>query len=162
MLKLKTLLSLVLTPILLWASLGFSVNRHYCLGLLKTESFYHPAATCAMHEDGDEEESNEHGPASCALHQDVPQEPSNPEDYQWLLELDCCQDEWISVAPLEIESGVHKLVAAPQILTALAADLLLSSNTTEEVTQPSHSYFENRGPPRSLSFFLALWQRYLI
>ena len=39
--KLRAFLSLLSALILLVSSIGFSVSRHYCLGMLAEESFYH-------------------------------------------------------------------------------------------------------------------------
>lgn len=77
----RFILSIFLSISLLWAGAGFSVSRHYCLGMLKSESFYTQADFCSSHADTNTKQE------SC--------------------DSDCCDEEWLSVAAIEIERSVQ-------------------------------------------------------
>jgi hypothetical protein len=78
--QLKKIMALLLVPVILITGIGFSVSQHYCLGMLKSESFYSPAEKCAMHE-------NE---AGC-------------EKSQASYRSNCCEDQNLSIAGLEFK-----------------------------------------------------------
>lgn len=43
---LRKFIAFGLVPALLWASMGFSISRHYCLGMLVEEHLYHSTEVC--------------------------------------------------------------------------------------------------------------------
>ena len=45
---LRAILSFSLIGILLFSTMGLSVSRHYCMGMLISESFYSPSNDCGM------------------------------------------------------------------------------------------------------------------
>ena len=52
--KLQVLSSIIIASVLIVSTLGFSVSRHYCLGMLAEESFYHLGSeTCGMEYEDD-------------------------------------------------------------------------------------------------------------
>lgn len=77
----RIIVSSILSLSLLWAGAGFSVSRHYCLGMLKSESFYTQADFCTSH--------------------------SKPDSQQERCDSDCCDEEWLSIDAIEIERSVQ-------------------------------------------------------
>ncbi len=65
------------------STVGFSVSRHYCLGMLKTERFYAPAEKCASETEHNHQE--EEG-----------------------ITMNCCADEFFAIPGLQVQSQVQK------------------------------------------------------
>ncbi|GEM_PF-2309203 len=84
--KLKAILSFVLTGILIFATAGFSVSRHYCMGTLVTEDFFELPA---QHPD------DEH--FQCAGMED-----HHPGEEKLLNS--CCEDEVILISGIDVQS----------------------------------------------------------
>lgn len=86
MIFVKQILSGFLIPIILWAGMGFSLNRHYCLGMLVEESWYHASNECKpSHNDKKE---------TCG-------ESIDPFG-------SCCSDLWITIEALTVNSQLKK------------------------------------------------------
>ncbi len=82
--KLKSIFSITMIAVLLFSSVGFSVNRHYCMGMLMDESFYSIADGCGMESD------------------DTCEEPAESFD------LGCCDDENLALAGIDVISFSKK------------------------------------------------------
>jgi hypothetical protein len=74
-------------PTLLWAGMGFSVNRHYCLGMLKSEAFYSNAAPCS-------ELVSTEVAEKC--------EKENLEACEIIEDWSCCDSEWLNVKAVQV------------------------------------------------------------
>lgn len=81
-------IALLLSPILIWASMGFSLSQHYCLGVLVEEHLYHDGASCEFEMVAEE---------SC--HED-----STALDQVCTAMNGCCKDVWIQVDQVQIVS----------------------------------------------------------
>lgn len=92
------ILSLFLIPTLLWAGMGFSLSRHYCLGMLVDEAWYYVSESCERHSDFELKTE------SCR---------ENIEE-----SLTCCSDSWLSVAALSIQSSSQKELSSKCISTS--------------------------------------------
>ena len=100
---LKSILSVSLALALLVSSVGFSVSRHYCLGMLANESFYFL---------GDESCGMDDGCESSDLH----------------LSNHCCQDENLAVPGIEVKNRAdheEQLLNPSQVSTAIIAEELV-------------------------------------
>lgn len=90
-------IALLLSPILIWASMGFSLSQHYCLGMLVEEHLYHDGASCEFEMVAKE---------SC--HED----PADIDQVCTAMN-GCCKDVWIQVDQVQIVS----LLDAPSSIT---------------------------------------------
>lgn len=86
--RIKQISAVLLIPVLLWSGAGFSLSRHYCLGMLEEESFYFEAGSCQPEAHYKSESKSE----ACDL--------STINSHK-----DCCDDEWLIVAQVEVESN---------------------------------------------------------
>lgn len=130
---LKSFFAFTMSLSLLWAGMGFSVSRHYCLGMLKSESFYTQADYCQ------EKKSPDH---------------QNNESCSW----NCCDEEWLSVAPVEVERTAQKELHLPQ-------PDFLGSNKAAKLLPPTTLYHPlnfSFNLPRPQIDFQAEFQQYLI
>lgn len=153
--------SLLMLPALLWSSMGFSVSRHYCLGLLKSERFYFSAATCAMQADtGEDHLDGEADHGACLMPKLPIEDKPYPEDYQWLEDLDCCESEWLNISPVEIEKLSTEL-KLEKSSPSIGTPVLSLVNILPALNQHSLPVFTVRPPPKR-QLLLSLWQRYLI
>lgn len=121
--------------VLMLATVGFSVSRHYCLGMLKTERFYAPAEKCAG-EDEHHHESEES------------------------IVMDCCADEFFAVPGLQVQSQVQEnalhtiaFIAPASFQIPLKVDVLANN---QEFLPPSNA------PPKYGRDLLIHIQRFLI
>lgn len=157
---LRQILAFLLVPVLLWSGAGFSVSRHYCMGMLKSESFYQPAHSCTMKAEPAMASADCDG-NSCSA-PELPATPSNPEDYQWMLELDCCQNEWLSIPGISIE----KTTQHEQNITAPALVGLAQNFSRTEfspfATSADFPLYSDSSPPLPTAVRLALHQQFLI
>lgn len=94
---------------LLWASVGFQVEQHFCLGMLVSESFYQPSQGCAM----------------------VAGETSCPKDLENLQAPNCCENQQLYIPPVAAESAHGQdpapISSAPLFLKSALAPPLLPS-----------------------------------
>jgi hypothetical protein len=93
----KNIAAIFLVPLIIWAGMGFSVNKHYCLGMLKAESFYVPAEKCYM------------APAE-----------STCGNFEKIATPDCCQDETLSIAGINFQRIVDEVSEKVLAKTSLA------------------------------------------
>lgn len=141
-------------PILLWAGAGFSLSRHYCLGMLIEESFYIEAESCSNEE---------------LHHNDFAEKSKGECDVYESTHLPCCNDEWISVASVQVESAQSQNEQSKQENSPSSAPKALnecSAKFFDKVLAVDYIY---TGPPEvkgelnpELSQYLAEIQSYLI
>ncbi|WP_143764623.1 HYC_CC_PP family protein [Owenweeksia hongkongensis] len=135
--KLKAILSISLIGILLFSTVGFSVSRHYCMGMLMDESFYSISEGCEV-ATGDD----------C----------DNPEES---IKTDCCDDENLIFAGIDVISIIKKQLdftpALPEVFSPNFA-FTIPQNTDYKLL----SFFP---PPEPLPYgknLLVKVQRFLI
>jgi hypothetical protein len=80
------ILSAFLIPTILWAGMGFSLNRHYCLGMLVDEAWYHVSDECLP----------DHNDQSDTCDDSIETFGS------------CCSDLWISIEALAVNSQLDR------------------------------------------------------
>lgn len=102
--KLKAILSISLVGILMFSTVGFSVHRHYCMGMLMDESFYTMTESC-----GDEADNH------CET-------PSNH------IKSGCCDDENLVFSGIDVISIVKKQLDVGPVIAALIPSV---SNSVE-------------------------------
>lgn len=145
----RQVLSVLLTPVLLWAGMGFSLSRHYCLGLLVEEHLYHSEEVCEMqiskHSECHEEHAENH--SGCTQKDEG-----------------CCKDVWLQVEGVDVINQVGNEWNGP----------LTKSAPAESTLSISFEFFphfytiksaSNPDPPGAIegnSKYLASIQRYLI
>lgn len=127
-------MALLLIPVILFTSIGFSVSQHYCLGMLKSESFYTPAETCAIHESEGRCEKSQN---SCK---------SN-----------CCEDQNLTIAGLEFKR-IHEQQVKDLFLAALPVKLKVAQFFKTNTGQKPVKNLDLH-PPENL---LISYQRFLI
>lgn len=137
--------ALLFIPIFLWAGAGFSLSRHYCLGMLVEESFYFQSETCDMHRSSD----------------------SNCTDSIVIEEKDCCDDEWLQVEGIQISKTVDSETKVPIIPIEPNKTLKGSFCGQEEIIIQANFLDPSRVPLRGelnpeLSQYLSEVQSYLI
>lgn len=141
---LRKISSLALIPILLWAGMGFMLNRHYCAGELVAEHFYHAQGNCGMELLMDE--------SSC---HDQTSEPG-------LHEKNCCQNEWIHIEQIETVKQDQSLDFHYSLSPAewVLIEECLGTEQVEDCQNPVPILDSN--PYRKTSSFLSEYQEYLI
>lgn len=143
-----------MVPILLWAGAGFSLSRHYCLGMLVEENFYYEAESCGMDE----------------LDASIQNHNSDCDDEIIADHDSCCDDEWINVSSVQVESNPK---ASEQIsvqeLSVDPSPKVLKGSFCGEFDQVLKADYLDHGPPLikgelnpKLSEYLAEIQSYLI
>lgn len=80
--KLRAFFSILFATTLLLSSIGFSVSRHYCLGMLAEESFYHL------------------GSESCGMTQDACDTTDNQ------MSTHCCEDQNLSIPGIQVQNRI--------------------------------------------------------
>lgn len=91
--KLQAILSISFIGVLLFSTVGFSVSRHYCMGMLMDESFYGVSEGCGMIADDDCDNNKES------------------------IRMNCCDDENLVFAGIDVISIIkNKLDAAPAFI----------------------------------------------
>ncbi len=135
--KIRGIFSIAMIAVLLFSSVGFSVNRHYCMGMLMDESFYSLPDDCGM-------QTN-----------DTCEKPASS------IDMGCCDDENLAFAGIDVISSVKKQLSfspanvAP-LRVSLAALSQQNSNHTKSFVFP---------PPEPLPYgrnLLVQVQRFLI
>lgn len=139
--KAKVILSSLLVPLFLWASMGFSLNRHYCLGMLVDEAWYFVSNECNSHDTEKEQSCEETFSSSDS----------------------CCSEQWLSIAGVSVSSQA--------IEGSVNRTDQLSSNTAvlnKAFIFPASSYANigklnsPNGPPLLIKEIVIEYQRYLI
>lgn len=145
----RKVLSVLLAPVLLWAGMGFSLSRHYCLGLLVEEHLYHSEEVCEM---------------QVSKHSDCHEE--HAEDHSSCTEKDkgCCEDVWLQVDGIDVINQTGKEWQI-QLANHFTAETIPA--TSLEFFPHFHSIqsASNPDPPGAIlgnSQYLASIQRYLI
>jgi len=145
----RKILSLLMAPTLLWAGMGFSLSRHYCLGLLVEEHLYHSEEICELessrHSDCHEEHADNH--SSCT-------ENDNG----------CCEDVWLQVEGIDVINQIESnwQIQLPLAVFAEFEPVFTSSFTPHFYTIQSASNPDPPGATLGTSQYLASIQRYLI
>ncbi|WP_421752294.1 HYC_CC_PP family protein [Croceimicrobium sp.] len=80
--RFRKIFALLLIPSLLWAGMGFSLSRHFCMDLLVDEYFYFAKDSCEM-----------------AFMEEV--DCQAPEEQSSWSDKDCCRNEWIQICPVD-------------------------------------------------------------
>lgn len=133
----KKIASLSLIVVVLFATVGFSVSRHYCMGMMVEESFYSPAHSCEMetfdeHHDGDTDHFKKN----------------------------CCDDEQLIIPGIEVvNKGGVKSFDLTKSLALLQSDKNYSEPVFENLDYTYTQYFP---PPDEDQNLLVLYQRFLI
>ena len=126
MIIVKQISSGFLIPIILWAGMGFSLNRHYCLGTLVEESWYHASDECQPN-DNDRKETCSDGIEASGS---------------------CCSDLWITIEALTVNSQLEKDVTSP--LTSLKPDKTsLFNSSLFQTVQDIHPWHNQADNPSS-------------
>lgn len=137
----RSILSVLLIPVILFASTGFSVNRHYCMGMMVEENFYSVVEGCAMIEM--ERSYSDH----C--------EPQMESKH-------CCADESVSIVALDIqETGKFKQLLK-LISPAWQTPEILSHSFDLVKSTSSNTLYAPNAPPIRNEDILILVQRFLI
>lgn len=149
----RKIIALLLSPIVLWASMGFSLSRHYCLGILVDEHLYHSDAICEIesdiHDDCHEEHEQNHQVQQCTKS-----------------EGGCCENIWLQVEGIDIlnlSEDEYASIFKIQNNTSLPG----ASSSAKLSLRPSHlvQEFTNTDPPGAIGkvlTYLAHIQRFLI
>ncbi len=152
--RIKQISAVFLIPVLLWSGAGFSLSRHYCLGMLEEESFYFEAESCQPEAHyKSESKSNACNLSTINSHKD------------------CCDDEWLIVAQVEVASNDR--TEGHSIKPAAKQDLNLGKAHTEGsklLLNPNYRLLPSErqylasdsGQTPLLSQYLAEIQTYLI
>lgn len=146
--------TLLLIPILLWAGAGFSLSRHYCLGMLVEENFYYEAESCGME----------------SLTNDFDNHSSECGSEAFEDHTSCCDDEWINVASVEVEtSSKNSVDQSIYSQDEKPASKILKGSLCGDFDQVLKADYLEGGPPQikgelnpKLSKYLAEIQSYLI
>jgi hypothetical protein len=141
MITAKQISSGFLIPIILWAGMGFSLNRHYCLGTLVEESWYHATDECQPNHNDRKETCGEGI------------EPFGS----------CCSDLWITIEALTVNSQLEKDVTFPLgSLKSNKTSLFNSSlfQTVQDV-HPWHKLVDNSSSCSKNRIFIR-YQHFLI
>ena len=125
--------SLLFVPIIIWSGMGFSVSQHYCLGMLKSESFYSPADKCANHQNQD----------SCA-----------PKEFQF--ESNCCKDQNLNIKALEFKRFSN--LEFVSLAKPLGVTILPYSFKDANAKQPLFKDHLNLPPPKKLLITIQRFQ----
>ena len=139
--KAKVILSTLLIPIVLWAGMGFSLNRHYCLGMLVDEAWYFVSNDCQPH-DTEKKQSCKESISSTDS---------------------CCSDQWISIAGVSISSqtpqGTNEYLDLPNnTAIALKEPWILPNSYEAKIGKLNSSV----GPPLRIQEIVIEYQRFLI
>ncbi len=139
--KVKSILSTLLIPIVLWAGMGFSLNRHYCLGMLVDEAWYFVSEQC----------SPEHSEA-----EDSPQE-------NICSSFPCCSDQWVSIAGVSVNAQLVEDESENSLqLEKHQAQLKEISQSPSYSFEESGTVKKSNGPPICIKEIVIEYQRFLI
>ena len=135
---LKTIFSFSMIAILMLSTLGFSVSRHYCMGMLVEESFYSPSDGCSdMSEDdcGSGFEMDDKG---------------------------CCDDETLAVEGIQVISFLKKQVEFSPVIIYPSGLCAFQSLPEDQNTYQKLSFFPPPEPQPYGRGLLVKVQRFLI
>ena len=135
---LKAIFSVSMIAILMISTLGFSVNRHYCMGMLVEESFYTPSAGCT---DMDEDD------CSTSFQSE---------------EKGCCDDETLAFEGIDVLSFVKKQLEVSPIAANFSATLPFQNWIETQNTYQKISFFPPPEPQPYGRNLLVKVQRFLI
>tara|TARA_R110001592_G_scaffold127450_1_gene339217 strand:- start:37681 stop:38106 length:426 start_codon:yes stop_codon:yes gene_type:complete len=139
--SIKAIFSSILIPIILWAGMGFSLNRHYCLGMLVDEAWYYVSDEC--NPDHNDQE------ASCT--ESIDEFGS------------CCSDQWLSIGGLSINSFEQKHETSKRINFKQISLSVLKSETVRFFKEVNHAKtWKDEGPPILSQNIIIAYQRFLI
>lgn len=148
--RIKQFGALLLIPVLLWAGAGFSLSRHYCLGMLVEENFYYEAEACESKIEQSEDDclvSNQH--TGFSIEHD-----------------DCCDDEWLNVPQVEVKNiseDKNKELPLPiELEPQQPIELLVQATSPEVILKENIDPRINTSHKPGLSQYLAEIQSYLI
>lgn len=135
--KLKAILSISMLGILLFSTVGFTVSRHYCMGMLMNESFYGLSESCGMQVDDDCDNAKES------------------------IRMNCCDDENLVFAGIDVISIVkNQLDATPAFIAHFP---IIDNLFQEQSTSYEHlSFFPPPEPQPYGRNLLVKVQRFLI
>lgn len=141
-------IAFLLSPIVIWASMGFNLSQHYCLGMLVEEHFYHHGASCEFEMVAVE-----------GCHED----PSNLDQVCTAMN-GCCKDVWIQVDQVQIVSLLDApssiILPSFEVPSSLISfsECYLESNSALAGTQFKPPPLNSKGGPE----YLINLQRFLI
>jgi len=142
--RFRKIFALILIPALLWAGMGFSLSRHFCMDLLVDEYLYFAKDSCDMAF----MEANE-----C----------DSPESENSWGEKDCCRNEWIQICPVDTlnqEQKTSQLILSSPWQFKSQENLVLVWNCTEN--QVDNEVFSDPPDLYQARKFRAQIQRYQI
>jgi len=139
--KARVILSSLLVPIVLWAGMGFSLNRHYCLGMLVDEAWYFVSNECQPHHTEEKKSCEESFSSSDS----------------------CCSEQWLSIAGVSISSQAlegngYETKQLDNNLLALKKPLILPVSSLAKIGKHNSS----NGPPLPIKEIVIEYQRFLI
>lgn len=137
---LKRIASVLSILVLLTSVVGVSVSRHYCLGMLRHEHFFTPSERCAAEKVMD-------------CHHEY--------DGNNSIAPDCCEDEYIAIPGLEVESQV-KENGLISIVSAHLVHAYFSDHNTPPYSTPQYWEQAPNPPPLLGKQILVLHQRFTI
>lgn len=140
----RGILSLAMAISLILSTIGFSVSRHYCLGMLAEESFFHLGdESCGM---------EDHGLSDCG-------EEANFTDY------DCCADDNLSIPGLQIQNRDRSEASVSISDRTLPNDSYYQATNSWTALDSNLADLANAPPdtnPKAIHNILILQQRFLI
>lgn len=121
----KAIMSVSLAVALLVSSVGFSVSRHYCLGMLAEESFYHL------------------GNESCGMTDDCDASGNK-------LSTHCCDDENIAIPGIQVQKRTNEDIGFA--VSELDVSLIHKAHGSDSLPKLNHtSTPKAHAPPDQLS-----------
>jgi len=151
--------ALLLIPVILFSSFGFTINVHYCKGELKNYALFVEAEDCDM-----ANSSNETDETLPPCHQKKLKEQleknSRSENSNGLIKDNCCHNEtFIFESNQEVEESASEITSTNLQLVMIACILFDYSFFSQTVSQPAYTDYD---PPRIRQDFSVLYQSFLI
>lgn len=139
--SIKAIFSSILIPIILWAGMGFSLNRHYCLGMLVDEAWYYVSDECKPNQNNQE--------ASCT--ESIDEFGS------------CCSDQWLSIGGLSVNSFAQEKQVSKRINFKQLSHTLLKIKFFRYLNEAKHAKtWVGEDPPIFSQNIIIAYQRFLI
>jgi hypothetical protein len=139
--SIKAIFSSILIPIILWAGMGFSLNRHYCLGMLVDEAWYYVSDQCKP----------DHNDQEVSCTESIDEFGS------------CCSDQWLSIGGLSINSYAQGKEVSKRINFKQICHTLLKIKPFRHLNEANHTKtWVGVDPPILSQNIIIAYQRFLI
>ena len=151
--------ALLLIPVILFSSFGFTIDVHYCKGEIKSIGFLSQAEACEMANSSNEIDENLPPCHQKKLREKLEKEKRS-ENSNGLIKGHCCHNEtFIFESNQEIEENAVEIISPDLQLVMIACIFCDYSFFSQTTSEPVYAEYD---PPRIRQDFSVLYQSFLI